>query len=179
MGIHPLTSVCPEQIPVNAQVIFAAICFDNLMEYFHVGKGNAAEPTDNDKFWIMDEEKQYEIFDPFENEDENETYNAMDELKDAAFEYLLLNPGSEFGDWEQGLISDYPTEVVDALGDNPHEVFADLADLWESDYCDPKTDIEQSFAEWAMSFATENAVGIYYYLVDACAELAKMGRKFP
>ena len=44
---------------------------------------------------------------------------------------------------------------------------------------DPKTGIEQSFAEWAMSFATENAVGIYYHLVDACAELAKMGRKFP
>lgn len=72
----------------------------------------------------------------------NEPATLTAELKAAAFEYLLLNPGSEFGDWKQGLISDYPTEVVDALGNNPEEVYADLADLWESDYADPKTGIE-------------------------------------
>lgn len=109
----------------------------------------------------------------------NETDPLMDELKDASFEYLLLNPGSEFGDWQQGLIQEYPTEVVDALGNNPGEVYADLADLWESDYTDPKTGIEQKFSEWAMSFANESAVGIYYNLVDACSELKKFGRKFP
>ena len=92
------------------------------------------------------------------------------ELQEAAFEYLLLNPGSEFGDWQQGLISDYPTEVVDALGTNPEEVNASLADMWESDYEDPKTGVAQKFSEWAMSFANEHAVGIYYFLVDACAQ---------
>lgn len=51
----------------------------------------------------------------------NEPATLTAELQDAAFEYLLLNPGSEFGDWKQGLISDYPTEVVDALGNNPEE----------------------------------------------------------
>lgn len=101
-----------------------------------------------------------------------ETDPLMDELKAAAFEYLLLNPGSEFGDWQQGLISDYPTEVVDALGTNPEEVNAALADLWESDYEDPKTGTCQKFSEWAMSFANEYAVGIYYYLVDACQQSA-------
>lgn len=108
----------------------------------------------------------------------NDTATSIDELKEAAFEYLLLNPGTEFGDWQQSLISDYPTEVVDALGTDPEEVYAALADLWESDYCDPKTGIEQKFSEWAMSFANEHSVGIYYFLVDACADLKRMGRKF-
>lgn len=95
--------------------------------------------------------------------------SLMAVLKEAAFEYLLLNPGSEFGDWQQGLISDYPTEVVDAMGTNPEDVCAALADLWETDYEDPKTGIKQRYSEWAMSFANEYAVGIYYYLVEACA----------
>lgn len=101
----------------------------------------------------------------------------MDELKAAAFEYLLLNPGSEFGDWQQGLIEQYPTEVVDALGSNPEEVYAELADLWESDYTDPKTGMEQKLSEWAMSFANEYSVGVYYFLVDACKDLKRMKRK--
>lgn len=101
----------------------------------------------------------------------------MDELKAAAFEYLLLNPGSEFEDWQNGLIEDYPTEVVDALGNNPNEVYSYLADLWGKEYLDPKTDMEQKFSEWAESFANESAVGIYYYLVDACTDLKKMKRK--
>lgn len=108
-----------------------------------------------------------------------ETDTLMDELRDAAFEYLLLNPGSEFGDWQNGLIQEYPTEVVDALGSNPNEVMSDLADLWEREYLDPKTGMEQKFSEWAMSFANEHAVGVYYFLVEACTELKKMGRKIP
>lgn len=107
----------------------------------------------------MNEELQY-----------SDTGTLTAELQDAAFEYLLLNPGSEFGDWRQGLISDYSTEVVDALGNDPEEVNADLADLWESDYADPKTGIEQKYSEWAMSFANEYAVGIYYFLVEECAK---------
>ena len=101
----------------------------------------------------------------------NEPATPMDELKDAAFEYLLLNPGSDFGDWQQGLIQEYPTEVVGALGSNPGEVYADLADLWESEYEDPKTGLYQDFKEWAEAFATEKAVDIYYNLVDACEKL--------
>ena len=108
-----------------------------------------------------------------------ETDPLMDELKAAAFEYLLLNPGSEFGDWQQGLIEQYPTEVVDALGSNPDEVYADLADLWESEYTDPKTGIWKDIHEWAECFATEQSVDIYYRLVDACTELQEMGRKTP
>lgn len=98
------------------------------------------------------------------------SYSPMHELKEVAFEYLLLNPGSEFGDWRQGLIEQYPAEVVDALGTDPEEAYAGIADLWESDYRDRKTGLEQKFSEWAMAFANEYSVGIYYFLVDACRE---------
>lgn len=97
----------------------------------------------------------------------------IDELKTSAFEYLLLNPGSEFGDWQKGLIDEYPTEVVDALGTHPEQVYADLADLWETDYQDPATGMEQKYSEWAMTFANEYATGVYYFLVDACKKLKK------
>lgn len=102
-----------------------------------------------------------------------ETDPLMDELRDAAFEYLLLNPGSEFGDWQQGLIEDYPTEVVDALGNDPADVYSSLADLWEDDYEDTKTGIEQRFSDWALAFATEQSVNIYYELVEAYSRLEK------
>lgn len=97
----------------------------------------------------------------------NEPATLTAELQEAAFEYLLTNPGSEFGDWQQGLISDYPTEVVDALGTNPEEVNAALADLWESDYEDPKTGIWKDFKNWALAFANDESVDIYYRLVEA------------
>lgn len=124
----------------------------------------------------MNEENRYEELDPFSDE---LRCDCMTELKEAAFEYLLLNPGSEFDDWQQGLLDQYPDTVVDALGCNPPEVFAGLADLWECDYEDPKTGTCQKFSEWAMSFANEYAVGIYYFLVDACTDLKRMGREFP
>lgn len=100
-----------------------------------------------------------------------ETDPLMDELKDAAFEYLLLNPGSEFWDWQRGMIDDYPTEVVDALGNDPFDVNSSLADLWEDNYEDPKTGIEQKLCDWALAFATEQSVNIYYELVEAHSRL--------
>lgn len=112
----------------------------------------------------MNEEIEYEDLDLFSDED---SYNPMDELKAAAFECLLLHPGSEFDDWQTRLISDYPAEVVDALGENPAEVYSDIADLWETDYWDPKSDIEQKFCDWALAFATEQSVDIYYRLLEA------------
>lgn len=98
----------------------------------------------------------------------------MDELKAAAFEYLLLNPGSEFGDWQYGLISDYPTEVVDALGSQPEEVYAALSDLWESDYEDGATGACHSFNEWAEYFATDRSVELFYDLAEARREISRL-----
>lgn len=45
----------------------------------------------------------------------NATDPLMDELREAAFEYLLLNPGSDFGDWQQGLISIFHSIVAGIL----------------------------------------------------------------
>lgn len=102
-------------------------------------------------------------------------YNSgmLAELKEAAFEYLLTNPGTEFPDFQHDLVANYPTEVTDAYGDDPEEVYARLSDLWETEYHDPKTGIEQTFSEWALTFANDYAVGIYYYLIEAMADRPK------
>lgn len=99
------------------------------------------------------------------------------ELKEAAWNILHENPGTDCGEWMNMLVEQYPSEVVDALGNIPDEVYCDLADLWESDYCDPATDIEQKFSEWAECFCNESTVGSYYYLVDSCQKLKKFNLK--
>lgn len=91
---------------------------------------------------------------------------SMEELKAAAFEVLLLNPGCEQSDWAKILVEQYGTEVVDAYGNNPNEVFADLADLWESPYLDEVSGLEYDFKTWAEAFATDAAVQMYYDLTD-------------
>lgn len=92
---------------------------------------------------------------------------SLDELKTAAFEVLLLNPGSEQADWSSILVEDYSIEVVDALGSEPFEVFASLADLWEDVYLDPATGIEKSYEDWAITFCNQQTVELYYELVEA------------
>ncbi|MBP7856840.1 MAG: hypothetical protein KAZ98_03080 [Prevotella sp.] len=91
---------------------------------------------------------------------------SMEELKAAAFEVLRLNPGCEQSDWARILVEQYGTEVVDAYGNDPDEVFADLADLWESPYFDKASGLEYDFHEWAEAFATEASVQLYYDLTS-------------
>lgn len=77
----------------------------------------------------VEEENQEEEFD--------EASDFYAELKEAAWNILHENPGTDFGDWQMMLIEQYPTEVVDALGTNPPEVFAELSDWWDCmDYDD-------------------------------------------
>lgn len=89
---------------------------------------------------------------------------TLEELKAAAFEVLLLHPGIGQGDWSQILVEQYGTEVVDAYGSNPNEVFADLADLWQAPYYDGNSTLEYTFETWAQAFATEAAVRMYHDL---------------
>lgn len=91
---------------------------------------------------------------------------VLDELKAAAFEVLLLNPGCDQTDWRDTLISQYGMEVVDAYGNNPFEVFAALADLWEAPYKDENSGLEHTFKDWAQAFATEASVQMYYDLTE-------------
>lgn len=101
-------------------------------------------------------------------EEEEETPDFYAELKEAAWNILHENPGTDFGDWQMMLIEQYPTEVVDALGTNPPEVFAELSDWWDCmDYNDGVLEIPHTFREWAEYFATERSVELYDLLVEA------------
>lgn len=106
-----------------------------------------------------------------EENQEDELDEAPDfyaDLKEAAWNILHENPGTDFGDWQMMLIEQYPTEVVDALGTNPPEVFAELSDWWDCmDYDDGVMEIPHTFREWAEYFATERSVELYDLLVEA------------
>ena len=108
----------------------------------------------------VEEENQEEEFD--------EASDFYADLKEAAWNILHENPGTDFGDWQMMLIEQYPTEVVDALGTNPPEVFAELSDWWDCmDYDDGELEIPHTFREWAEYFATERSVELYDLLVEA------------
>lgn len=101
-------------------------------------------------------------------EEEEEAPDFYADLKEAAWNILHENPGIDFGDWQMMLIEQYPTEVVDALGTNPPEVFAELSDWWDCmDYDDGVMEIPHTFREWAEYFATERSVELYDLLVEA------------
>lgn len=50
--------------------------------------------------------------------------------------------------------------------DETSEVFADLANLWESPYYDKNSGLEYTFSQWAEAFASEASVQMYYDLTD-------------
>lgn len=105
-----------------------------------------------------------------ENQEEelDEAPDFYADLKEAAWNILHENPGTDFGDWQMMLIEQYPTEVVDALGTNPPEVFAELSVWWDCmDYDDGVMEIPHTFREWAEYFATERSVELYDLLVEA------------
>lgn len=113
-----------------------------------------------------------------EENQEDELDEAPDfyaDLKEAAWNILHENPGTDFGDWQMMLIEQYPTEVVDALGTNPPEVFAELSDWWDCmDYDDGVLEIPHTFREWAEYFATERSVELYDLLVEAKREIRRL-----
>lgn len=124
-----------------------------------MGKVNGNEAMNDFKFWNGGC-----------TEDE---FNA--ELKEAAWNILHENPGTDFGDWQDMLIEQYPTEVVDALGTNPPEVYAQLSDWWETmDYDDGVLETSYSFRDWAEYFATERSVELYDLLVEAKREIRRL-----
>lgn len=112
-----------------------------------------------------------------ENQEEelDEAPDFYADLKEAAWNILHENPGTDFGDWQMMLIEQYPTEVVDALGTNPPEVFAELSDWWDCmDYDDGVLEIPYTFQNWAEYFATERSVELYDLLVEAKREIKRL-----
>ena len=91
---------------------------------------------------------------------------SIEELKAAAFEVLLLNPGCEQSDWADILVEQCGTEVVDAYGKDPAEAYASLEDLWEMPYFDRNSGLEYDFKTWAEAFSTDAAVQMYYDLTE-------------
>lgn len=101
-----------------------------------------------------------------------ETDPIMDQLKKAAFDTLWRYGSEDCGDWINDLLACCPEEVVDALGNNPPEVFATLTDMWETtDYEDPRTGFSMTYQKWAALFAVEYGIEIYEELVKAKIEL--------
>lgn len=100
----------------------------------------------------------------------------MRDLKQAAWNILHENPGTECGDWIAMLVEQYPTEVVDALGANPFEVESQLSDMWDcNDWEDKETGECHSFATWAEYFATDRSVELYDMLAEAKREIKRFG----
>lgn len=91
-------------------------------------------------------------------ESEEDAPDFVDELKDCAWNIVKENPGVDRSEWIEKLIRQYPTEVVDAYGTNPPEVYQELSDLWEMEYTDPETGDWNSFAGWSEYFANDPEV---------------------
>ncbi len=105
----------------------------------------------------------------------DECPDLYEDLKEGAWNILHENPGIDFGDWQVMLIEHYPTEVVDAIGSHPAEVYATLTDMWDCDeYEDTDTEECHTFAEWAEIFATDWSVRLYDSLAEAKREITRL-----
>lgn len=94
----------------------------------------------------------------------NEQDETLDELKAAAFEMLLLHPGSSHDEWAAGLIHQCGTELTDVYGSEPKKIHEGLAALWHQPYYDENSGMEYELNKWAEAFATEASVQMYYDL---------------
>ena len=92
---------------------------------------------------------------------------TLEELKAAAFEVLLLNPGCYCSKWITILTEQYGTELTDAYGTNPQDVHASLVELWESPYFDKCSGLEYDYKTWAEALWTDAAVQMYYDLTES------------
>ena len=85
----------------------------------------------------------------------------LNELRNAAFEVLLLNPATTRETWVQTLMEQYPAEVTDALGTDTETTRERLNKMWGEDYTDT-AGVTRSYADWAALFATDAAITNYY-----------------
>lgn len=97
------------------------------------------------------------------------------ELVEAGWNILHENPGMDCQEWINELLRQYPTEVIDALGNNPREVFHILTNWWEcKEYEDAGTGECHSIKEWAEYFATDHSVELYDMLAEAKREIRRL-----
>lgn len=148
--------ISKDQPCVQSAIMQVSYVFEYIL---HVDKVSDIRTMNDFKFWNGDCT-------------EDEFYA---ELKEAAWNILHENPDTDLENWKMMLIEQYPTEVVDALGTNPPEVFAELSDWWDSmGYDDGITDLCYTFRDWAEYFATERSVELYDLLVEAKREIKRL-----
>ena len=85
----------------------------------------------------------------------------LDELRNAAFEVMLLHPATTRETWVQTLMEQYPAEVIDALGTDEETTRERLEKMWGEDYTDTAGET-RSYADWAALLATESDITEYY-----------------
>ena len=124
----------------------------HMPEYSFLKTSSLAEVEAFDVYHFDDNLKPWLCQD---KEFEDVSSELMSELKMAAWTIVRENPGIDRSEWIDKLIRQYPSEVVDAYGTNPPEVYHELADLWEMEYTDPETGEWNSFAGWSEYFATD------------------------
>lgn len=98
-------------------------------------------------------------------EEANIIEEALDGLKGAAFETLLLYPGAKKEGWAKMLLKHYGTELIDAYDTNPAKIFAAIDNLWNTPYHDENSGLAYTFSQWAEAFATKQSVQMYYDLI--------------
>ena len=91
----------------------------------------------------------------------NEQEDTLEELKAAAFEVLLLNPGCEYSDWAKILVEKYGMELIDVFGTDGERIISSLRKLWTQSYHDTRSGLTRTYEKWAQAFATEESVKMY------------------
>lgn len=92
--------------------------------------------------------------------------HEWNELKAAAFETLLHNPGCDMQKWLMVLLREYTEEIVAALGSDPEEVIEELSSWWNNEqYIDENTGIAKTYGQWAKILSTGDATLRYRELV--------------
>ncbi len=95
-----------------------------------------------------------------------DTGEAMEELKEAAFEALLLHPGCGLGEWTRTLFEAYRAEITDVFGTDTKDASAGLAALWKTPYRDGGSARTLTFERWAETFKDETAVRLYLASIE-------------
>lgn len=85
----------------------------------------------------------------------------INELRNAAFEVLLLHLATTRDTWVQLLMEQYAMEVTDALGTDEKTTRERLNKMWGEDYTDT-AGVTRSYSDWAALFATDAAITEYY-----------------
>lgn len=85
--------------------------------------------------------------------------NFSEEIKDVAFETIVLNPGCTYERWLDIMMEECMAEITDETGGG--DIGDLLSRLWLSHYVDSKMNKDMTIEEWAHHFSTKQDVELY------------------